>query len=449
MAENDLLTRLLDAGMTFTALTQARAEELIRDLVRAGAVQADKAQGSVDELLDRSRRNSEKLIDAVRHEIDDQLGKLDLATRDDIERLVSRFADVAATLVGQVTPDKASPTSSSTASGAATTSTAGPGTTVAPAASAPAPATRTTTATSAARKAAAKKASSAKKAPAKKAPAKKAAAAKPTAGTATTTKAAARKAGPTGGEEVTGEEVTGEEVRGEEDLGRQEGRGQEVPGEDSRQEGSGLRPDRLTTGAITSPVRRRLDAELVRRGLAASRQAARQAIESGRVTVAGAPATKAARLVGSNEPVGRGRRPAPVRVHAAARSWRPPSTASASIPPDGGPSTPVPRRAGSPTACCSGAQPGWWRSTSATGSSTSASGPTTASRCASGPTSATWSAGDLGAPFDLVVADLSFISLRTVLPHLLALAGPAADLVAAREAPVRGGPRRGVARAGG
>ena len=48
MAENDLLTRLLDAGMTFTALTQARAEELIRDLVRAGAVQADKAQGSVE-----------------------------------------------------------------------------------------------------------------------------------------------------------------------------------------------------------------------------------------------------------------------------------------------------------------------------------------------------------------------------------------------------------------
>jgi 23S rRNA (cytidine1920-2'-O)/16S rRNA (cytidine1409-2'-O)-methyltransferase len=38
-------------------------------------------------------------------------------------------------------------------------------------------------------------------------------------------------------------------------------------------------------------------------------------------------------------------------------------------------------------------------------------------------------AGDLGAPFGLVVADLSFISLRTVLPNLVALAAPAADLV--------------------
>ena len=37
--------------------------------------------------------------------------------------------------------------------------------------------------------------------------------------------------------------------------------------------------------------------------------------------------------------------------------------------------------------------------------------------------------GDLGAPADVVVADLSFISLRTVLPALLRLAAPGADLV--------------------
>ena len=36
----------------------------------------------------------------------------------------------------------------------------------------------------------------------------------------------------------------------------------------------------------------------------------------------------------------------------------------------------------------------------------------------------------LGAPFDLVVIDVSFISLRVVLPHLLQLLGPDAHLVA-------------------
>jgi polyhydroxyalkanoate synthesis regulator phasin len=175
MAENDLLTRLLDAGMTFTALTQARAEELIRDLVRAGAVQAEQAQESVDELLARSRRNSERVLEAVRSEIDDQLGKLDLATRADLERLVHRFADLAATLVAQVAPDRAR-SSSTTASSRASQP----------------PAVTSSSTTASAKKAAAKK-STAKKAPAKKSAAKKTTAKKSTAKKAPAKKSTAKK----------------------------------------------------------------------------------------------------------------------------------------------------------------------------------------------------------------------------------------------------------------
>lgn len=50
-------------------------------------------------------------------------------------------------------------------------------------------------------------------------------------------------------------------------------------------------------------MRRRLDAELVRRGLADSRTQARSLVESGRVRVGGAPATKAARQVDAGEAV--------------------------------------------------------------------------------------------------------------------------------------------------
>jgi 23S rRNA (cytidine1920-2'-O)/16S rRNA (cytidine1409-2'-O)-methyltransferase len=53
---------------------------------------------------------------------------------------------------------------------------------------------------------------------------------------------------------------------------------------------------------MTSP-RRRLDVELVRRGLAASREEAQAAIAAGRVTVAGAPAARPSRLVAAGEPV--------------------------------------------------------------------------------------------------------------------------------------------------
>ncbi|MEO6121631.1 MAG: TlyA family RNA methyltransferase, partial [Acidimicrobiales bacterium] len=50
-------------------------------------------------------------------------------------------------------------------------------------------------------------------------------------------------------------------------------------------------------------MRRRLDTELVRRGLVPSREQARARIEQGRVLVAGAPADKASRLVDAGEPV--------------------------------------------------------------------------------------------------------------------------------------------------
>jgi 23S rRNA (cytidine1920-2'-O)/16S rRNA (cytidine1409-2'-O)-methyltransferase len=50
-------------------------------------------------------------------------------------------------------------------------------------------------------------------------------------------------------------------------------------------------------------VRRRLDAELVRRGLAASRAVAVEAVAAGRVSVGGAPARSPARQVAADEPI--------------------------------------------------------------------------------------------------------------------------------------------------
>ena len=50
-------------------------------------------------------------------------------------------------------------------------------------------------------------------------------------------------------------------------------------------------------------VRRRLDVELVRRGLVSSRSRAVEAVDEGRVTVAGAPTRSAARQVDEHEPI--------------------------------------------------------------------------------------------------------------------------------------------------
>ena len=61
MAQTDLLKRYLDAGVAFTQLTQQKAEEIVRDLVRAGEVQTEDARKRVEELLDRSKQSSEAL----------------------------------------------------------------------------------------------------------------------------------------------------------------------------------------------------------------------------------------------------------------------------------------------------------------------------------------------------------------------------------------------------
>src|SRR5574338_101141 len=94
MAQSNVLKRYLDAGMEFTTMTQAKAEALVKDLVRSGEVQTEQAQSAVSELLDRSRKNTEALIDTVRREVAAQVDALGLATLADIRRLESLIASV-------------------------------------------------------------------------------------------------------------------------------------------------------------------------------------------------------------------------------------------------------------------------------------------------------------------------------------------------------------------
>jgi polyhydroxyalkanoate synthesis regulator phasin len=67
MAQSNVLKRYLDAGMSFTNLTQSKAEALVKELVKAGEVQTEQAQALVTDLVERSRRkNTEALIEQVR-----------------------------------------------------------------------------------------------------------------------------------------------------------------------------------------------------------------------------------------------------------------------------------------------------------------------------------------------------------------------------------------------
>lgn len=96
MAQNPLIKRYLDAGMAFTQMTQARAEAIVKDLVSAGEVQAQRAEELVNALVERSRQNTDRLLGQVRKEVRDQIANLGLATKEDVAR-IERKLDAPAT----------------------------------------------------------------------------------------------------------------------------------------------------------------------------------------------------------------------------------------------------------------------------------------------------------------------------------------------------------------
>ena len=101
MAQNELFKRYLDAGIQFSQMTQQRAEALVRDLVKAGEVQAEQTQALVNELVDRSRRNTERLVDQIRTEVRNQLDIAEVVTKDVVARMQSQIDDLRSQLAGQ------------------------------------------------------------------------------------------------------------------------------------------------------------------------------------------------------------------------------------------------------------------------------------------------------------------------------------------------------------
>jgi polyhydroxyalkanoate synthesis regulator phasin len=94
MAQTDLLKRYLDAGLAFTQMTQQRAEAIVKDLVKAGEVQAEQATQRRNEILDRSRKNTEALLSTIRKEVREQVKSLGLATQHDVELLRKEIASL-------------------------------------------------------------------------------------------------------------------------------------------------------------------------------------------------------------------------------------------------------------------------------------------------------------------------------------------------------------------
>ena len=100
MAQNQILKRYLDAGMHFTQMTQQRAEAIVKDLVKAGEVQAEQAQTTVRDLVERSRSNTERLLEQVRGEVQKQLAVAEYVTKDVVTRMQAQIDELRSQLPG-------------------------------------------------------------------------------------------------------------------------------------------------------------------------------------------------------------------------------------------------------------------------------------------------------------------------------------------------------------
>ena len=270
MAANERIKKYLEAGTVFGQVTRARAEEIVKELVSGGDIQRGQAQEWVDNLVDRSRKTSEQVLELVRHEVSAQLSRIDSSA---VENLANQVADIlkrsaeagrsaTAGATTQATNRAQSVRKSAAKSAKSATKTAKSATKTAKA-------TATNTAKAARKAAGSVSPSGRKKTPAKK----KTSASAPK-------KTAAKK---TSAKKAPAKKSAGQEVRGQEDRGQEDRHGR--------------------IRHLSNAARRRLDTELVRRGLVATRTEALEAITSGLVVVSGTQADKAARLVAPNEPV--------------------------------------------------------------------------------------------------------------------------------------------------
>jgi 23S rRNA (cytidine1920-2'-O)/16S rRNA (cytidine1409-2'-O)-methyltransferase len=175
-------------------------------------------------------------------------------------------------------------------------------------------------------------------------------------------------------------------------------------------------------------TRRRLDAELVRRGLSTGRAAAREAIEAGTVQVAGAIVTKPASMVAADAPI-------VLLVESQAYASRAGAKLAAAL--DRFEIDPEGLRCLDAGASTGGFTDVLLRRGAARVVAVDVGYGQMAWALRSDPRVELYertnvrslSADAVGGPVDLVVADLSFISLRTVLPALRSLAAAAATFV--------------------
>lgn len=90
------VNKFLEAGADFSAVTRTQARRRAKELIREGQLAQERAQAFVEELVETSRRRADELAEAMRKEVQRQMGVLGIATKADLARLEAKLSGRAA-----------------------------------------------------------------------------------------------------------------------------------------------------------------------------------------------------------------------------------------------------------------------------------------------------------------------------------------------------------------
>jgi polyhydroxyalkanoate synthesis regulator phasin len=94
----DALTRYLELATGFSDLTRQRATAAAKALVAQGEATAEQVSALAEDLLQQSRANREAVTALVKYEVDRTLGRVGLATSDEVGELSKRVRSLEAQL---------------------------------------------------------------------------------------------------------------------------------------------------------------------------------------------------------------------------------------------------------------------------------------------------------------------------------------------------------------
>lgn len=91
---NPSIHRYLDAASSFSTITRAKAERVIKQLVKSGEAAGDQVGELVDDLISRQRKNQEALSKVVKSETSRAVRAMGVASQDEVDRLQKQVAEL-------------------------------------------------------------------------------------------------------------------------------------------------------------------------------------------------------------------------------------------------------------------------------------------------------------------------------------------------------------------